>query len=43
MGVALALLVEGSGSLWPAVLAHVLVNTKLVLMYVGPLRDQPAP
>jgi membrane protease YdiL (CAAX protease family) len=40
MGAALALLVEGSGSLWPAVVAHVLVNTKLVLMYVGPLRGR---
>ena len=43
MGVALALLVEGSGSLWPAVVAHVLVNTKLVLMYLGAFRDAPAP
>lgn len=39
MGVGFALLVEGSGSLWPAVLAHVLVNTKLVLMYLGTFRD----
>jgi len=43
MGVALALLVEASGSLWPAVLAHVLVNTKLVLMYLGAFRDPAAP
>ena len=34
MGVAFALLTELSGSLWPAVLAHALVNTKLVLAYV---------
>lgn len=35
IGVALALLVEGGGSLWPAVLAHVLVNSKLALLYLG--------
>jgi membrane protease YdiL (CAAX protease family) len=43
-GVAAALLVEGSGSLWPAVLAHMLVNSKLIAAYVrsfrAPLADQ---
>jgi membrane protease YdiL (CAAX protease family) len=34
IGVVLALLTELSGSLWPAVLAHVLVNSKLVLAYI---------
>jgi membrane protease YdiL (CAAX protease family) len=34
VGVILALLVEFSGSVWPAVLAHVLVNSKLVLAYM---------
>ena len=43
VGVAFALLVEGSGSLWPAVLAHLLVNTKLVVMYLGPFRDPTTP
>jgi membrane protease YdiL (CAAX protease family) len=43
LGVAFALLVEGSGSLWPSVLAHVLVNTKLVVMYLGPFRDSAPP
>jgi membrane protease YdiL (CAAX protease family) len=42
MGVAFALLVEGSGSLWPAVVAHVLVNTKLVAGFV-PWFRQPGP
>jgi membrane protease YdiL (CAAX protease family) len=34
VGVVLSLLVEFSASLWPAVLAHVLVNSKLVLVYI---------
>jgi membrane protease YdiL (CAAX protease family) len=42
MGVIFALLTELSGSLWPAVLAHVLVNTKLALVYVPWFRPAPA-
>jgi membrane protease YdiL (CAAX protease family) len=43
MGVAFALLVEGSGSLWPAVLAHVLVNSKMIVAYAQRPRDPVAP
>jgi membrane protease YdiL (CAAX protease family) len=39
MGAAFALLVEGSGSLWPAVLAHVLINTKMIAAFVRSLRE----
>ena len=41
IGVAFALLVEGGGSVWPAVLAHMLVNSKLALLYLGTLRGPP--
>ena len=44
IGVAFALLVEGSGSLWPAMLAHMLFNSKLIAVYVrsfrAPVTDQ---
>lgn len=41
-GVVFALLVEGSGSVWPAVVAHVLINTKLVAGFV-PWFRRPGP
>lgn len=42
-GVAFALLTEGSGSLWPAVVAHVLVNTKLLAAYSRAFRAPADP
>jgi membrane protease YdiL (CAAX protease family) len=42
MGIGFALLVEGSGSLWPAVVAHMLLNSKIVAAFIGPFR-RPAP
>jgi membrane protease YdiL (CAAX protease family) len=39
IGMAFALLVEASGSLWPAVLAHMLVNSKVIAAYVRLFRD----
>jgi membrane protease YdiL (CAAX protease family) len=43
MGIVFALLVEGSGSLWPAVVAHVLINSKIVAAFVGPFRAAAPP
>jgi membrane protease YdiL (CAAX protease family) len=37
-GVAFALLVQCSGSLWPAMLAHVLVNSKVIAAYLRSFR-----
>jgi membrane protease YdiL (CAAX protease family) len=37
-GVAFALLVQCSGSLWPAMLAHVLVNSKVIAAYFRSFR-----
>jgi membrane protease YdiL (CAAX protease family) len=42
IGVACALLLEGSGSLWPAVVAHVLVNSKLCAAYFWSVRESVA-
>jgi membrane protease YdiL (CAAX protease family) len=42
IGVACALLLEGSGSLWPAVAAHVLVNTKVCAACFWSVREPVA-
>jgi membrane protease YdiL (CAAX protease family) len=42
LGMAFALLVECSGSLWSAMLAHVLVNSKLMAAYVPSFRAPAA-
>jgi membrane protease YdiL (CAAX protease family) len=43
MGVAFALLVEFGGSLWPAILAHVLINTKVIAGFLPWFRGTPPP
>ncbi len=40
IGVACALLVSGSGSLWPAIVAHILVNSKLIPFYFRSFRER---
>jgi membrane protease YdiL (CAAX protease family) len=37
-GMVFALLAEGSGSLWPGILAHVLINCKIIAAYFGAFR-----
>jgi membrane protease YdiL (CAAX protease family) len=43
MGVIAALLVEGSGSLWPAMLTHSLLNSKVVVPYYRSFREAGIP
>jgi membrane protease YdiL (CAAX protease family) len=38
LGIAFALLVEGSGSLWPAIAGHTVANSKLIVVYARGVR-----